>query len=156
MTIKFVLASSSKKVFATIEGLDKSFKRGIRRGMSNSGIGLVKSANAEILRKPKSGRLYIVKTRSGRWRRHIASAPFETHANLTGDTRRSLSFKLHGISQLEFGYGVSAGKKATEYAEGLEFGTETIKPRPSLQNALRDQQGHIVQHFENAISKQLK
>ena len=156
MTVKFVASSNSKKVFGRIEGLEKAFKIGIRRGMSDSGHGLVRSANAEILRKPKSGKTYIITTRSGRRRRHVASAPGETHANLTGATRKSLSFKQHGISQLEFGYGVSEGKRATDWAEFLEFGTSKMKPRPSLQNALRDQQGHMVQHFENAISKELK
>lgn len=158
MTVKFKSNANNKKVFGKLEMLEPLMKKGIRQGMFKSGKSLIGRANAEILRKPKSGLVYIRVDRAGRRRRHVASAPGETHANMTGATRRSLSYQLHGISQLEFGYGVSQGKSAPEYAEFLEFGTPggRMAARPSLRLALENQTGTIVQHFESEIAKQMK
>ena len=45
------------------------------------------------------------------------------------------------------------GKKPTEYAEFIEFGTAKIKPRPSLQNAIRDTTGNAETYFNSEIKK---
>lgn len=97
-------------------------------------------ANAEILRRPKSGRVYIVRDRAGRRRRHVASAPGEAHANLSGATRRSLSWRVEGWERAVFGYGVStnATNAAPAWAPYLEYGTERMAARPSLKNAIDD------------------
>lgn len=150
MATKFALKPGSKRVIDKLIGLDNLIKQGIRQGMFDSGHGLIKNASTEILRKPKSGHTYFILTKSGRRRKHVASAPGETHANLTGATRKSLSFKLHGTTHLEFGYGVSGGKEAPDYAEELE------STRPSLQNAIRDEQQNMIQHFERQILRQFK
>lgn len=148
MTAKFIVGPGNKRVIEKIIGLDNAIKQGIRQGMFDSGHTLIKSASTEILRKPKSGRTYLIMNKSGRRRRHVASAPGETHANLTGAARRSLSFQIQGVTSLEFGYGVSAGKDAPDYVEKLE------STRPSLQNAIRDEQQTMLQHFERDILRQ--
>ena len=155
MTVKFIKSSGNRFVIGKLVGIEKLAKRGARQAMFKSGQGLIKNASTEILRKPKSGKTYIVRSKSGRKRRHVASKAFETHANLTGATRRSLSFQLHGTSQLEFGYGVSAGKDVPDYARDLELG-RINEPRPSLQNAIRAETSNIIQHFEREIRKQFK
>lgn len=157
MTVRFISAPGNRQAFGQIEGLGSLVKKGIRQGMFKSGKSLIARASAEILRKPKSGQVYMIVDRAGRRRRHVASAPGETHANITGETRRSLSYQLHGTSQLEFGYGVSQGKKTSEWAEDLEFGPDKNfkKARPSLQNALTHQTGVMVQHFQAEIDKQM-
>lgn len=147
---KFTKIRGSDRVIAKITGIVGLTRKGMRQGMFQSGRGLISRANTEILRKPKSGRTYIIRDRSGRRRRHVASAPGETHANLSGDTRKSMGYQLHGTSELEFGYGVSSGKKAPDYAGFLE------NTRPSLQNAIRSEQGNMVRHFENGIEDALK
>lgn len=146
----FVLKASSKRVIKEIIGLDNLTKQGINQGMSDSGNALIKRASTEILRKPKSGRTYFIRNKRGRRRKHVASAPGETHANLTGATRRSLSFKLKDATSFDFGYGVSGGNVAPEYAAQLE------STRPSLQNAVKDQEQKMVQHFERQILRQFK
>lgn len=94
--------------------------------------------NKEILRKPKSGRTYIVRTKGGRRRRHIASAPGETHANRSGKTRRSLSWKVFGWDKGRFGYGIStnASNVAPPWAVYMAFDDGGSNPsnRPSLEN----------------------
>ncbi len=146
----FVLKPTSRRVIEKLIGLDNLTKQGIRQGMFDSGHGLIRNASAEILRKPKSGRTYYILDKAGRRRRHVASAPGETHANLTGAARRSLSFQLSGVSSFEFGYGVSTGKDAPDYVNKLE------KTRPSLQNAIRDERENMIQNLERQILGQIK
>lgn len=142
-----------------INNLAKRTKQGLRQGMFKVGQALVSEANREILKGKKTGRIYFIKFRGqGRGKRrfaHQSSAPGETHANLFGDLRRSLSYKLRGSTEIEFGYGVSSGENAPPYARALEFGINTkdkrIKPRPTLKNAIKSEQGNLVQHFENGI-----
>ena len=122
----------NRKVYIKIAGLRDMTRRSIRHGFFALGKDLKLTTNKDILRKPKSGRTYIRVDRAGRRRRHVASAPGETHANLTGKTRRSLSWQVYGFKSMEFGYGVS-GPPAPDYAEALEFGGKN-EPRPSLQN----------------------
>ncbi len=148
MATGFILKPTSRRVIKKLIGLDNLTKQGIRQGMFDSGHGLIKSASTEILRKPKSGHTYIILDKRGRRRRHVASAPGETHANFTGAARRSLSFQIQGVSSFEFGYGVSAGKNAPDYVAELE------ETRPSLQNAIKDEKQNMVQHIERQILRQ--
>jgi len=156
MTVQFISSRGNDKVFGRIEGIEKLTQRGLRQGMFRSGQSLRSEANREILKGSKSGKVYIRKIAGGRKRRHKSSAAGESHANMTGTLRRSLSFQLRGTKEIEFGYGVSSGKTAPDYAKFVEFGTTKMKPRPSLKNALNSQQGNLTQHFKNEIRKALK
>lgn len=156
MTVKFTPNRQNRKVFATIEDLPDLTRRGLRQGMFKVGQGLIAVASREILKGDKTGIVYIRRDRAGRRRRHMSSAPGETHANRSGALRRSLSFQLRGSSEIEFGYGVSSGKEAPEYAKWVEFGTTKMKARPSLNNALDAEQGNMTQHFGGGIMKVLK
>jgi hypothetical protein len=153
MTASFTQSRGNDQVFGRIEGIEKLTKQGLRRGMFRSGQTLRSSASQEILKGRKTGRIYVRRIKGGRRRRHQASAPGETHANLTGKLRRSLSFQLKGTREMEFGYGVSSGKSAPVYARPIEFGSTRIKARPSLKNALNREQGNLTQHFQNEIIK---
>jgi len=150
MPDSFTLKPADKRVIEKLIGLDNRTKQGIRQGMFDSGHDLIRTASKEILRKPKSGNVYFIRDKSGRRRRHVASAPGETHANLTGATRRSLSFQIKGTTSFEFGYGVSAGKNAPDYASDLE------STRPSIQNAIASENSKMVQNIERRILLQYK
>lgn len=156
MTVKFKQDRQNTKVFTTIKNIPKLTRRGLRQGMFKVGQGLIAVANQEILKGVKTGIVYIRRDKAGRRRRHLSSAPGETHANRSGTLRRSLSFQLRGSSEIEFGYGVSSGKEAPEYAKFVEFGTTKMKARPSLKNTLNAEQGNMTQHFENGIDKAFK
>ncbi len=156
MTVKFTGNRQNKKVFGVIKDLPKLTKRGLRQGMFKAGQGLIGEANREILKGDKTGVVYVRRDRAGRRRRHMSSAAGETHANRSGTLRKSLSFQLRGSSEIEFGYGVSSGKEAPEYAKFVEFGTTKMKARPSLNNALDAEQGNMTQHFGGGIMKVLK
>lgn len=130
--------SHNRVVYREIDTLIPDTEQAIRRGWFAFMQELQRVANREILRKPKSGRVYIISDRAGRRRRHVASAPGETHANLTGATRRSLSWRVEGWERATFGYGVSTSSlnAAPVWAPYLEFGTSRMAPRPSLKNAI--------------------
>ncbi len=157
MSIKFTASSVNKEVFGTLSSLEKLTKQGLRRGMFGVGKGLIRKASANIISGTKTGRVYNLR-RGGRKVRHQSSAAGETHANFTGALRRSLSFQLKGITSLEFGYGVSSGKGKPEYAAAIEFGYKprNLEARPTLHNALKDEQGNMVQRFKKGIIGEFK
>jgi len=128
----------NKKAFNLIEQLKNKTNIAIRETWFSLGRDLKHEAEREILRRPKSGRTYIVRTAGGRRRRHTASAPGETHANLSGDLRKSVSWKVHGAHRMDFGYGFSTTdqNRAPDYDAAIEFGRKDghIAARPSIEN----------------------
>jgi HK97 gp10 family phage protein len=120
-------------VYFVLANLGQLSQRAIRQGFFKLGRDLKTTASKEILRRPKGGRTYLIRGPGGRRRRHIASAPGETHANLSGRLRRSLGWSVKAAEELEFGYmdGVIPG-----YAPFVEFGTSRMAARPSLKNAI--------------------
>ena len=151
--MSMTLDRSSRKVVARIKGLNKLTKEGLEAAAHTSGKGLVKATSTEILRKPKGGRTYIRVDRIGRRRKHIASAPGETHANMTGTLRRSLGFNASS-KRLEFGYGVKR-KKAPYYAGFVEFGTTKMAPRPSLENGIKSQHRNFQSNIDREIANRI-
>lgn len=113
--------------------------RGVVRGcegVRNEAIRLINSG-------PKTGRIY---TRRGI--SHQASAPGEPPASDTGRLVNSITTKyepdkMSGIVQ--FG---------TEYAPFLEFGTQTMEPRPFARPALVSQQENIVSGIVFEVAKE--
>lgn len=144
----------SRSAVVRISRLGQLTRSGVEFAAYTSGKGLVKTTSANILKKPKGGRVYVRRDRAGRRRRHIASAPGESIANRTGATRRSLSFKVNP-NQLEFGYGVDKND-APAYAEFPEFGTRKMEPRPSLQISIRSERRNFQNNFEREIGKRLE
>lgn len=150
--IKMIPGRNNREIYVEIDNLAEKTERSIRHGFFDLGADLARSANKEILRKPKGGRTYIIRSRSsGRKRRHVASAPGETHANMFGDARRSIGWKVRGSSELEFGYGVD--KDAPDHVVFLEDGTVKMQPRPSIGNAVegsdRDGTDYFNRRFED-------
>lgn len=146
-----------ERVLTELGDISKATRRGIRQGFFNLGRDLKFRANAEILRRPKGGRVYLVRGPRGRIRRHVASAPGETHANLTGALRRSIGWQVNGHESMDFGYGVGNRKKnqAPEYSPFVEFGTNRMEERPSLNNAIDASQRDAERNFLEGITKEL-
>lgn len=146
---------NSRKAIAKITGLDKLVKAGVESAAWTSGKGLRAATSQEILKRPKGGRVYVTRTRSGARRRHTASAPGETHANFSGALRRSLDFTV-SATEIEFGYGVTKNN-APDYAEAIEFGRRdgSIEPRPSLQNGIKGERRNFQNNFEREIGERL-
>lgn len=130
---------------------------GIRKAWFDVGKDLKDEANKEMLKKPRQGRVYFIRTASGRRRRHVASRPFETHANLSGTLRRSMGWKVTGI-ELRFGYGL-LNNDAPPYARAIEFGakfkTHRLEKRPSLLNSIKANRRNSINHIKRHVGKSL-
>lgn len=144
----------SRETVLKINTMGQLTKRQVEFAAWTSARGLKSATSQEILRKPKGGRTYIRRDRLGRRRRHIASAPGETHANMTGRLRRSLSFRVNS-SEIEFGYGVTDGS-APDYAEHVEFGTKRMEARPSLRNGINGERRNMMNNLEREILGELR
>ena len=150
-SIKLTDPSGAESVFLSLEGIEGGFRKAIRKGFIALGRDLKAEADREILRKPKRGRVYFVRSRSGRPRRHVASAPGETHANLSGDLRRSIQWRTFG-DELLFGYGIRDNSEPL-YAPFVEFGTSRMAARPSLANAVNVTQREAEVNFRRALER---
>lgn len=140
------------KVYAKLDGVERLTKRATRRGMFKWARDLKSTANAAVLAKDKVGRVYIRRGKGGRKRRHRASAPGQSHASRTGKLRRSIGWRVTGADRLEFGYGVD-GRETPDYDGFVEFGTFKMKPRPTIQNAIKDTMGNAETYFEEELRK---
>jgi HK97 gp10 family phage protein len=135
-------------IFTLLKNIEDWTEASIRNTFYDVGAKMKRRANEEILRGGKKGRLYTFRSRSGVGRRyHRASAPGETHANFSGNLRKSLDFNVSGDNELEFGYGVG-NRPAPIYAEWVEDGTNKMEPRPTIQNAVDDVQADFEVKFE--------
>lgn len=149
--------------FKTPRGTDRTFirlsqgaiitERGIRKAWFRVGQDLKRTANTEVLKKPKGGRTYIIRTASGRRRRHVASAPGETHANRSGRLRKAIEWRVRG-DQLDFGYGIIGGSDSPDYASFVEEGTRRMKPRPTLRNSIESNRRNAEQHLAEAVEQE--
>lgn len=139
------------KVIRQIESIDRLSTNAIRKTWFSLGRDLKNEANNEIKHGSKTGKTYLIRSRkSAHTRRHVASAPGETHANRTGKLRRAVSWKVHGSDRMEFGYGFDRNK-APEYDAWVEDGTSRMDARPSIENAVNAVKGRTDNHFHRAM-----
>jgi hypothetical protein len=150
----------NSKIFMKLQKLKPKSRKVIRASWFALGRDLKNEANKEILRTPKGGKTYLIRTRGGRRKRHVASAPGESHANLSGKLRRSISWKIHGYSRMDFGYGfaTAAGGRTPKYDAWIEDGTKDgrIKPRPSIENAVNKVKNNTNDHFQKQMLKEFR
>lgn len=140
----------NKKAMESIRKIGPNTRRGLRQSFFQYGHDLKRTASRQILEKPKGGRTYRVK-RGTRRVRHIASAPGESPANLSGKYRRSIGFNIRGSSQMIFG----AGSSKVPYAVWLERGTKRMLPRPGLGNAIRATERNAKKYFASNIRRSI-
>lgn len=145
--LRFVSDHDNKQVFAQLDELDVRTRQGIRRFWFALGKSLLKSFNREVLRKPRHGRVYKVRRGKVR-RRHTASLPGETPANLSGTYRKAAGYQLRGTMEMQFG-------DTAEYAGFLENGTSKMAARPGLGNAVKETEGESLQDAATLIEREL-
>lgn len=164
--IAFREAPGNRETWVKLASIGQATREGIRRGFFDLGKSLKREANTEIMRVPRQGQVYMKRYASGAVRYHTASVPYETHANWTGDLRKSIGWKVAGFDRREFGYGVSRGNDP-KYAPFVEFGTfgqagrsggrsARMLPRPSLENAIKATRRDAEVQFVEAINRELK
>lgn len=147
MSFKFKADPGNRKVEVQINNIANLTKKGIRQGFYNVGKVLRASASKDILAKDKTGVISIIRRGKVR-RRHQASSPEQTFANISGAARRTLGFEVRGGSELEFGF---RKNQETFYTKILE----TSLNRPALGNAVKKESGNSVMIMESEAKKAL-
>jgi hypothetical protein len=144
MTMTLKPSHGNKRTLKRIDNIERTIKGVIDNTWDDFGSILHKEAIKDI-NKTKRGRVYVVRSRAGNRRRHRASAPGESHANVTKTLTNSLGEKNKG-SLLEFGYMDSPPK----YAGIVE------KTRPTLENTAKRNQGEVRKLFNSKLKKEFK
>jgi hypothetical protein len=138
--------TTNRKAQFIIDNTITLTKRGIRQGFYQVGKQLKASANKDILAKDKTGVVYLIRRGKVR-RKHRASAPGQTFANLSGAARRQLGYDVNGTSDLEFGF--RKNSNTDPYTKVLE----TSLNRPALGNAVKKESGNNVMLMERELKK---
>jgi hypothetical protein len=152
--IKIEKTAEAEKTFAKTRQLPANVKAGMRMGLYQYGSLLRKNLREEIKSKDKSGRLYFVYKKKRKFR-HIASAPHETPASISGTLRKSVDFKVEGYNRMQFGYKKSVDGKIVDYGKYLEEGTKKMIKRPGLMNTLDNNQINGKNIIRNEINKKI-
>lgn len=145
----------NRLVLLNVKNLNKLTNRAIRQSFYSIGLKLLKDTKKDILRTPRSGRLYTVRTQRRR-RRHRASVPGEAPASISGRLWRSLDFKVGGSANMRFGYGSTAvTDKGFLYGKYWEAEAPSSKLRPGLLINIKKNKGYAARIFNREIKKKL-
>jgi len=153
--IKVKAGTNNEKTMKFLYELPVELTKAIRQGFYTSGKQLVADLNKDM-KAPKSGRAYkVYRGVSGKLNKpkiHIASAPSETPAIITGKFRKSVDFAVRGNRTLEFG----ANQSAPEYAEFLEKGTSKMEAREPFKRTVIKLKDKIKSNIDIQLKKALE
>lgn len=153
--IKVKAGSDNEKTMKFLYELPVDLTKAIRQGFYTSGKQLVADLNKDM-KAPKSGRTYkVYRGVSGKLNKpklHVASAPSETPAIITGKFRKSVDFAVRGNRTLEFG----ANESAPEYAEFLEKGTSKMQAREPFKRTVLKLKDKIKSNIDIQLKKAME
>ena len=153
--IKVKAGTINEKTMKFLYQLPVELTKAIRQGFYTSGKQLVADLNKDM-KAPKSGRAYkVYRGVSGKLKKpkiHVASAPSETPAIITGKFRKSVDFAVRGNRTLEFG----ANQSAPEYAEFLEKGTSKMEAREPFKRTVIKLKDKIKSNIDIQLKKALE
>lgn len=145
--LDIVDAAGNSRAIESALNIAANTRFGVERALWQSGKDINAEFNRQVLAKDKSGKLYLV--RRGRTkRRHRASAPGQTAANISGNYRKSRDFNVDGAHQLTIG-------NTAKYAGFLELGTSRMKARPGLANSIKASERDIIRNLSGEIEDAL-
>lgn len=136
------------RAYDKLTNVEHRTAEGLRKAFYFIGARVVRDARRYIKSKDKTGRVYLVRI-GGRLKRHQASAPYESPANMTGALQKSLGFTVHGHDSVEVGAEAS-------YAGYLEKGTSKMIERPYLKKAIEANRRYIHNTFAKEIDRALR
>ena len=153
--IKVKAGSDNEKTMKFLYELPVDLTKAIRQGFYTSGKQLVADLNKDM-KAPKGGRTYkVYRGVSGKLKKpklHVASAPSETPAIITGKFRKSVDFAVRGNRTLEFG----ANESAPEYAEFLEKGTSKMQAREPFKRTVLKLKDKIKSNIDIQLKKAME
>jgi hypothetical protein len=146
---------SNRLAFESSENIAAHTRHGIELALWRSGKDIQGEFNRQVLAKGKTGRIYIRRIKGGARRRHQASAPGETPANITGKYRRGFGFNVDGAHQLRIGVEAIGTGSDSKYPLYLEVGTSRMEARPGLRNAVRASERDILRNLAGSIEAKI-
>lgn len=120
MSMRIIQTRQSRRNFRSALNAERIFLIGLRKALYDIGLDATRAAIDSINNSGRTGRVYRI-----RGNIHVASAPGEPPANLTGKLRRSLNYRVRGVDEVEWGSLIS-------YGQFLEEGTRRMRKRPFL------------------------
>ncbi len=153
--IKVKEGSQNQKTLKFLYEMPVELTKAIRQGFYISGKELVVDLNKDM-KQAKSGKGYKVYKGIGgsklkKPKLHIASAPNETPAVITGKFRKSVDFAVRGNRELEFG----ANENAPEYARFLEEGTSKMEAREPFKKTVVKNKDKIKRNIDIRLKQVL-
>ena len=140
--------AKNRRVFIHMDRLGVLSEKAIKTAFDDIGRNYQKTMAREMRKRNKRGRIYNVRSRSGGTRRHRASAPDQTPANLSGNMAQGIDYKVSGSKKMEFG-------ARAFYAKFLEEGTKKMEPRPGLLNTINKTEKETFNYFADHLQKWL-
>jgi hypothetical protein len=116
---------------------------------------VVTEARRSIMQDPKTGRLYAIKSQSGRVAFHQASAPGETPANWTGRLVSSIIATRAEVNNGIVTAKATASAAICSYADDLEYGIN-VSNRPFMVVAGSKMQEPIQAMVERMVKDAVK
>jgi hypothetical protein len=164
--IKFEEDAQNRRVMLQLQKMPGMAIKAVKMGFFRIGKDLVQEAKSLINKKPKHGRTYLKHVGAGGKKlksaiKHIASAPGEAPAVMTGKLRDSINFTVNG-SGGEMDFGVDESRNGVKYGEFLEYenliartgqGSKKMLPRPYISKAYENRKGKIEQIFLDEFKK---
>lgn len=135
---------STKRAIESAENIAANTHFGVEKGLWKSGKDLLGEFRRQVLAKDKTGKIYFRRDKAGRRRRHVASGPGQTPANITGAYRKGASFSVRSGNELAFG-----NDDPKSYY--LELGTTRMRKRPGLKNAIRATERDLIRNLSTEI-----
>ena len=131
-------------VFKSMANIEGNTEVGIDIALFKAGKDIKTAFEQEVLANNKAGNIYILRGPSGSRIRHIASAPGQTAANISGNYRREFG-TINRSAELVV-------CNSADYAGFLELGTSRMKARPGLSNSIHANQRNLMNHLATDIS----
>lgn len=160
----------NKTVLLKTKKLDQLTREGIRKGFYYLGKDLIKESRVLINKKPKTGRVYLIR-KNGILQEHRASSAGEAPAVITGRLRESVDFLVSGGNTMIFGARKNVRMRSTtqgagfsmtgtaqhviDYPKYLEDKTMKIAARPYLLPAIKKNYRNAEVHFKDQIDKSI-
>lgn len=119
-----------------------AYAEGIGRRARKENFGFLQDVDAGLrkkMREPKHGRTYVIKGKI-----HVASAPGEAPAILSGETQRSIQIRNIGL-------GASAQITVGGAGKFLQYGTRRMARRHMLIEEINERRGEYQERIKTSI-----
>jgi len=141
------MKNNFKEFQKSLQNIQNNLYRGIQIGLHKTNEDIKKDV-IDKSKEAKTGKTYKIKTATG-YKIHIASAPTEHYARLTGKMNKMI---FHNVNGLEASIG-----SQTNYAPFVEFGTKKMTGRKSFaKSGIYSVQKTLENNIKNGINSKLK